>query len=145
MKSKLVAAFGAFPVGLHAHRKYLAQRGVPLTIEHLSHPDVISYDAKTPPIRAISQHYPALNRAAFALRVDSDVAQLSAIRAAFGIGICQVAIAASDPNLIRVLPVKFDIGLETWVVMHEDLRSSARCRVVFDVLVQQLSQVAGST
>jgi DNA-binding transcriptional LysR family regulator len=142
-QSLVAKRIGAFPVGLHAHRDYLARRGVPLTIEHLSHHDLIGYDVETPAIRAIAQHYPALNRAAFALRVDSDVAQLSAIRAGFGIGICQVAIAASDPDLIRVLTVEFDIGLETWVVMHEDLRSSARCRVVFDVLVQQLSQVAG--
>ena len=66
------------------------------------------------------------------------MAQLSAIRAGFGIGICQVPIAASESDLVRVLPRAFTVNLETWIAMHEDLRSSARCRAVFDALVEGL-------
>jgi hypothetical protein len=33
------------------------------------------------------------------------------------------------------LPESFALRLETWVAMHEDLRASRRCRVVFDALV----------
>jgi hypothetical protein len=40
----------------------------------------------------------------FAFRTDSDLAQLMVIRAGFGIGICQVALARRDRNLERVLP-----------------------------------------
>lgn len=28
---------------------------------------------------------------------------------------------------------------DTWIVMHEDLRSSERCRIVFDALVSGVS------
>lgn len=132
---------GVIPLGLHAHRDYLARRGIPGRMEDLRDHDVIGYDVATPAIRAIAQRYPALDRAAFALRTDSDVAQLSAIRAAFGIGVCQVPIAAADPDLMRVLADGFAVDLETWVVMHEDLRGSARCRATFDVLVQELTRL----
>ncbi|WP_363316352.1 LysR substrate-binding domain-containing protein [Chelatococcus sp.] len=130
---------GAIRLGLHAHQAYLARRGTPVSLEELGRHDLIGYDVETPAIRAIAQHYPALTRSAFALRVDSDVAQLAAIRAGFGIGVCQVPIATSEPDLMRVLPDAFAIDLETWVVMHEDLRSSARCRAVFDALGEELA------
>lgn len=143
-QSLVTKRVGIFRVGLHAHREYLARRGVPLTMEHLAEHDLVGYDAETPAIRALSERYPVLRRAAFALRVDSDVAQIAAIRAGFGIGACQVLIAASDPDLVRVLPEEFNLDLETWVVMHEDLRSSTRCRVVFDVLVDALSRLTGN-
>ncbi|WP_336961718.1 LysR family transcriptional regulator [Sphingobium aquiterrae] len=134
---------GAIPLGLHAHRDYLARRGVPRNMAQLRDHDLIGYDVETPAIRALARRYPALERAAFALRVDSDVAQLCAIRAGFGIGVCQVPIAAANPDLVRVLADAFAVDLETWVVMHEDLRSSARCRVVFDMLVRELTRIVG--
>ena len=137
-KALVAKRIGFIQVGLHAHRDYLARRGVPTSLDDLRDHDLIGYDSETPAIRAIAQHYPALDRGAFALRVDSDVAQLSAIRAGFGIGICQVPIAASESDLVRVLPGAFTVNLETWIAMHEDLRSSARCRAVFDALVEGL-------
>lgn len=130
---------GVIAVGLHAHRDYLARRGVPASMDDLQAHDLIGYDVETPAIRAVAERYPALRRSAFALRVDSDVAQLAAIRAGFGIGICQLPIAAAEPDLVRVLPDEFAVDLETWVAMHEDLRGSARCRVVFDTLVEELA------
>ncbi|MFN7110974.1 MAG: LysR family transcriptional regulator [Brevundimonas sp.] len=136
---------GALAVGLHAHRDYLARRGTPRTMADLKDHDLIGYDVETPAIRAAVQQYPALSRDAFALRVDSDVAQLAAIRAGFGIGICQTAVAARQPDLVRVLPDAFDIKLETWIVMHEDLRGNARCRAVFDALVEGLSGIIESS
>ncbi|WP_370677043.1 LysR family transcriptional regulator [Pleomorphomonas sp. PLEO] len=138
----LAKRVGVFPVGLHAHQDYLTQRGVPTSLDDLGRHDLIGYDTETPAIRAVAQRYPALGRGNFALRVDSDVAQLAAIRAGFGIGICQTTIAEADPNLRRVLPDAFSLDLETWVVMHEDLSGSLRCRAVFDVLVTELTVLA---
>ena len=129
---------GVFTLGLHAHRDYLDRRGVPGALDQLILHDVIGYDVETPAIRALLDRFPILARSRFALRVDSDVAQLAAIRAGFGIGVCQAAVAALNPDLVRVLPEAFSVDLETWVVMHEDMRSSARCRVVFDELVARL-------
>lgn len=138
----LAKRVGVFPVGLHAHKAYLAQHGVPMSFEDLGQHDLIGYDADTPAIRAVAQRYPALARGNYALRVDSDIAQLAAIRAGFGIGICQTTIADAEPDLQRVLPEAFALDLETWVVMHEDLGSSTRCRAVFDTLVAGLTVLA---
>ena len=40
----------------------------------------------------------------FALRTDDSAAQINALRAGFGIGVCQIGIAARDKDLVAVLP-----------------------------------------
>lgn len=129
-------------LGLHAHARYIARKGVPASLDDLAGHDLIGYDRETPAIRAVLGRFPVLERAGYALRTDSDLAQLAAIRAGFGIGICQVAIARRDPALVPVLPDAFTLDLPVWIVMHEDLKASARHRVVFDALVEAMRAVA---
>ena len=80
-------------------------------------------------IRNAGKALTAWRREAFALRTDSDLAQLALIRSGAGIGVCQAAIARRDEAMVRVLPKQFSLPLETWITMHEDLRNSPRCRV----------------
>ena len=61
------------------------------------------------------------------------------MRAGCGIGVCQVALARRDGDLVRVLPQRFELHLDTWVTMHEDLRNSRRCKDTFDALVRGLT------
>jgi DNA-binding transcriptional LysR family regulator len=128
-------------LGLHARRDYLARRGTPRTVSDLADHDIISFDRETPATRSIMAGYPEIARHSFALRADSDLAQLAAIRAGFGIGLCQVAIARRDPELVRVLEAEVTIDLGLWVVMHEDLKTSARCRATFDALAAGLQAI----
>jgi hypothetical protein len=39
---------------------------------------------------------------------------------------------------VRVLADRFDIELDTWLVMHEDLKDVRRVRLLFDHLVESL-------
>jgi DNA-binding transcriptional LysR family regulator len=128
-------------LGLHAHHSYLAQRGTPRNTAELERHSLIGFDAETPFIRAARKALPMWTREVFALRTDSDLAQLALIRSGCGIGVCQVAIAKRDPSLVRVMPRQFEFKLETWVTMHEDLRNSPRCKVTFDALVRGLTAV----
>ncbi len=59
-----------------------------------------------------------------------------------GIRACQLALAQRD-GLVPVLPDAFAPGFETWIAMHEDLRASRACRVVFDALAEGLRAHAG--
>ena len=130
---------GSITLGLHAHRRYLKRRGVPSRLEDLSRHDLIGFDRETPAIRSMLQRVSGFEHIHFAMRADSDLAQLAAIRAGFGIGVCQIALAARHPDLARVLAEEFRLDLQTWIVMHEDLRSSPRCRVTFDALADGLT------
>jgi DNA-binding transcriptional LysR family regulator len=136
---------GEVPLGLHAHRRYLARHGTPGNLAELATHALIGFDQETASVRAVRDRGIALRREMFALRTDSDLARLAAIRAGVGIGICQVGLGRRDPDLVHLLPARFELGLETWVVMHEDLRASRRCRVVFDAMVAGLAAYLATT
>ena len=57
-----------------------------------------------------------------------------------GIGICQVGLAKQDTDLVRLLPDSFDLQLGLWLAMHENLRTTPRCRAVFDGLAFGLDE-----
>lgn len=134
----LVRRLGSVTLGLHAHRRYLDRAGVPRTLKSLQNYSVIGFDRETPAIRDMRARLPGFESICFALRTDSDIAHLMAIKAGFGIGVCQVALARREPDLARVLPGAFDLKLGVWLAMHEDLRSTPRCRAVFDGLAAAL-------
>jgi DNA-binding transcriptional LysR family regulator len=134
---------GAIELGLHAAPAYLHRRGMPATLAELGTHALIGYDRPTPFVRQAAKALPGFTRDRFALRTDSDVAQLALVRAGAGIGVCQVPLAARAPALVRVLPDAFSFRLDTWVTMHEDLRASPRCRVAFDALVAGLDDYIG--
>jgi len=134
----LARRIGLIEVGLHARDDYLQQHGTPLLMQDLAGHSVIGFDQENAFIRSLA--IKGFERSAFALSSDSDLAQLALIRAGAGIGGCQVQLAKRDPCLRRVLPEGFALKLDTWVTMHEDLRNSPRCRVMFDALVEGLQR-----
>ena len=134
---------GTVTLGLHAHRRYLEAHGFPRTPEQLSDHALIGYDQESPAVRSLRASGMHFTRAMFALRTDSNLAQLAAIRAGYGIGICQVPLARRDADLVQLLPKQFAYCLEIWLVMHENLRRNPRMRAVFDHLDGQLSLYIG--
>jgi DNA-binding transcriptional LysR family regulator len=125
---------GGIEVGLYARAEYLARHGTPKAIEALVDHTLIGFDQENDLIRRFQKQFPMISRARLAYRADSNLAQLAAVRAGFGIGFCQYAIAQRDTRLVRVLPRKFSFMLDTWLAMHEDLRGSPRCAVTFAAL-----------
>jgi DNA-binding transcriptional LysR family regulator len=139
----LARRIGALELGLHASPAYVERHGLPASFAALRQHSLIGFDAETPFIRSQLKNLRGLQREDFSLRTDSDLAQLALMRAGAGIGVCQVALARTDTNLVRVLPAEFSLPLETWLTMHEDLRHSPRCRVTFDALAEGLKQYMG--
>jgi DNA-binding transcriptional LysR family regulator len=135
----LVKRIGTVAVGLYAHRSYLDRAGRPRTLDALRTHSLIGFDRETPEIRSMRQRIQGFDAVHFAFRTDSDIAQLMAVRAGFGIGFCQLALARRDPKLERVLPGAFQLRLGVWLAMHENLRSMPRCRVVFNGLAAGLA------
>jgi DNA-binding transcriptional LysR family regulator len=135
----LARRIGAVDCGLYARRSYLAAHGTPATLDDLAAHSIIGFDRETVLARSLRERVgPVARRRLFALRSDSDLLQIAAVRAGFGIGVCQVPLARRDNRLARVLEREFSLSLETWVAMHEDLRDSARCKAVFEAMAEGL-------
>lgn len=133
---------GNITLGMHAHKRMLDAWGRPANLEEARRLPLIGYESETIGVRAVKALGLDLRLDEFAFRTDNDVAQLAAIRAGLGLGICQVGLAARDPMLERVLPEVFSFDLETFVVTHEDLKDVRRVRLVFDALVSGLTMYA---
>ncbi|OBZ93283.1 LysR family transcriptional regulator [Pararhizobium polonicum] len=135
---------GGIPLGLHAHRRYLDKHGFPDTLEDLLHHRTIGFDRESAFVRAIRKRVPLIELMRPSFRADSNLAQLAAIRAGSGIGVCQVALARRDPDIVRLFKTEFELPLETFVVMHENLKTTPRCRATFDALVEGLLAYIGT-
>lgn len=134
---------GGIPLGLHAHRRYLDKHGFPEKLEDLRKHRTIGFDRESAFVRTIRKRVPLLDLMRPSFRADSNLAQLAAIRAGFGIGVCQVELAKRDPDIVRLFEKEFELPLETFVVMHENLKTTPRCRATFDALVEGLLAYIG--
>nr|WP_227001419.1 LysR family transcriptional regulator [Pulveribacter suum] len=136
----LVRRVGAVELGLFAHADYLDARGTPLSVAQLGGHALVGYGQESDFIRGLRRQLPDFAWDRFVFRADSDLAQLAAIRAGLGIGVCQASLAARDARLMRLLPQQFAPRLDTWIAMHGDLRHSSGCQAVFDALADGLAQ-----
>ncbi|MGA2951248.1 MAG: LysR family transcriptional regulator [Caulobacteraceae bacterium] len=142
----LARRIGTVPLKMYAHRSYLQKHGEPTSIAELTDHTLIGFDRISPNIESLKALSLEVTRDLFAIHTDSDLAQLALLRAAIGLCACQPGIAARDPNLVPVLTQEFELPLEMWVVMHEDLKADRRMRALFDHLVEALgAYVRGET
>jgi DNA-binding transcriptional LysR family regulator len=140
----LARRIGSIELGLFAHADYLERAGVPEDWQALREHSLIGIDSENAFTRGMQQRLHGLRRDDFSLRSDSYLAQLALIRAGCGIGICQAALARRGaPALRRVLPQSFAIGMDTWLVMHENLRDNPACQAVYTALADGLQAYAG--
>jgi DNA-binding transcriptional LysR family regulator len=135
---------GVISIGLHAHRRYIEKHGRPESIEDLRDHPIIGFD-REPSVRRLKNFGLELNRDLFAFRCDDDVAQFAALRAGFGLGMCQLGLAKQYPDLVPLLSNLVHFELDVWVVMHEDLKTSLRMRLMFDHLVEHLGAYVASS
>ena len=134
---------GTLRLGLHAHPRYLKLYGTPRSLEELRQHPLIGFDSEASIRRLPAGLGVELRRDLFAFRCDSDIAQYAALKAGFGIGVCQAALGKRD-GLLPLLPGILSFELGVWVVMHKDLKTSRRMRLMFDHLAAQLGRYIAS-
>lgn len=147
----LMRYIGNFRLGLHATEHYLAEHGTPQSSADLFQHKLVGFDRRTPFIRTVVQkmrkinpEIPDTDAIPFAIRTDSPLAQYAMIKAGAGIGMSQIGLAKRCGKLRQLLP-EIELPLHCWVAMHENLRSSPRCRAVFNALVDGLKAYLKAT
>jgi DNA-binding transcriptional LysR family regulator len=120
---------GEVGFSLYASRRYLARAGTPKRGDGLAGYDLITFTgqpAATSPFFMAE----ALEGARVALRCDNPFVQLKA--AADEVGIAELACFLGDasPDLVRVWPHEVPAHRTAWLIVHQDMRRSARIRAV---------------
>ncbi len=132
---------GEVTLCFHATPAYLARHEAPADMDALREHSLIGFDRSYPDlINELAVGRP-ITRDLFAFRTDNDVAQLAALRAGLGIGVCQTEIGRRY-GLVPILPDAFSFKLDIWICMHETLRGSPRMRLMFDHLAKEFGAYA---
>lgn len=129
-------------LGLFASMAYVARKGAPRDVQSLvADHEMVGEDRGTAIIDALGRLTDEAGRMRFRYRSDSEAAQLAAIRAGIGIGVCQRPLGRADPVLQQVLP-DVTVGLDIWLVTHADLRGQRRIRALIEHLAGALAAFA---
>lgn len=118
---------------LYASASYVGDRGKPSLRAHCAGHDVIGFDpelAGTIGAKWLSTH---ATRARVVLTTNSLTCHAQAVLSGLGVSPLPCVFGDGEPSLVRVAP-----GLighhDLWLVVHPDLRESARVRAVLDFL-----------
>jgi DNA-binding transcriptional LysR family regulator len=134
---------GEVGYSLYASRRYVARYGTPKRGAGLAGYDLITFTGAP---AAISPFFmgEALEGARVAIRCDNPLIQLKA--AAQDAGIVELACFLGDEcaDLARIWPEEPPALRTAWLVVHQDLRRSARIRVVTSAIVEAFRRHSGA-
>lgn len=128
------------PLGLYAHKNYLSEKGTPQALSDIRSHSFIGMDRDTSLIDTAQTlgEYFSIND--FAFRCDNILTHIEAIKSSMGIGVTHQGLAASWPDIDRVLPDIRLPSLDLWIACHTEVRHNKRIRLVMDFLGEVLKQ-----
>lgn len=125
--------------GLYASVAYLERKQPPSSLADLAEHNIVALKSINAPMLPPTP-YPELPEVQGndVYITNSPAAQLSAVKAGFGIGVISHRYAASEDTLQRVMPQYTPLEVDLWMVSHEELRYSARIRAVSDFIANRV-------
>jgi DNA-binding transcriptional LysR family regulator len=133
---------GEVGFSLYASRRYLAKHGAPKRGQGLAGYDLITFTGAP---SAMSPFFmgESLEGARVAARCDNPLIQLKA--AASEVGIAELACFLGDasPDVVRVWPDEPPALRPVWLIVHQDLRRSARIKVVSSAIADTFRRQSG--
>lgn len=70
------------------------------------------------------------------VRTNNGVVLYHAIHDGHGVGVLPCFLGDRDPGLVRLTPILSEVVVDEWLLVHRDMRSLPRIRVVMDALVK---------
>jgi len=122
-----------------ASRSYLQKYGHPSCFEDLREHRLVQYHESMLhlPVYNWIEKYAKPN--ARSMRVENAEVAFGVIEQGGGIGVISCFYAGFSPELVQVFPEPV-VSTTAWIVYHESLRDSARCRAVVEMLASYLDE-----
>ena len=128
-------------LGLFAAERYVAAKGEP-TLETFADHRMVGYDRNPMIVDWMRSHGMPPPPGLFRVRTDDQIVHWRMVVAGAGIGPNQLAVGAAEPTVRRVLSELTLPTLPVWLTVHEELRTSALIRRVYDFLAAELSTLS---
>ncbi|MGF1688202.1 LysR family transcriptional regulator [Photobacterium japonica] len=117
-------------VGFFAHQDYIAEYGMPTSLEHMHGRDfhIIGFDQLDLYTRTAAQLGKPVVKSQFPYRTDSYMMQLELVRAKAGIAAMYKEVAQRHVELVPVFPDAPIPPAQWWLVCHRDVHVNPRIR-----------------
>lgn len=126
--------------GLFATPEYLHKIGNPKKLQDLDNADFINIDISDELLKGLNNVGLTLTNKNFPIFTANWMVMWEFVRQGLGIGIFDCQIGDAEPLVQRVLPDLVNFPVTSWLVAHRELRTSARFRIVFDLLATELAK-----
>ena len=130
---------GVFTGHLYASEQYLDQIGVPQSPNDLADANFIC-DKSEMIISILAGCGIVVTQRNFSVTSESVITQWELVKQGLGIALLPDQLVAVEPQLHKVLPELQPFEGPLWLVVHKELRTSRRVRVVFDFLAEELAK-----
>jgi DNA-binding transcriptional LysR family regulator len=128
---------GDITAHLYASEQYIEQIGFPQSPNDLIDADFIC-DKPEVVMNILAGCGIKLTQRNFPVTSESVITQWELIKRGLGIALLPDQLAGTEPRFHKVLPDLQPFKGPLWLVVHKELRTSRRVRVVFDFLVDEL-------
>lgn len=134
-----VKKIGEFKVSLFASKRYLAERGNPVSIEELDDHVFVDFIDELVHVRENRWLSDILRPRQIAFRSTSLVAQYLYVSNHQAIAMLPSFVAANNPELLPVMPELFTVR-DIWISVHEDLLHITRIKVILSFLEKRIAE-----
>jgi len=126
------------PWAIYASRTYIKRHGRPQRQEDLDNHAVIEFGGEMAQIQASRWLRSAAPRATVAARGNSMLGVLAAVKSGAGLAPLPVLLGGGEEDLEPLLGPIREIGSKIYIVMHSDLRRTARVRAFCDFVAGEI-------
>ena len=128
------------PWAIYASRTYIKRYGRPQRQEDLDHHAVIEFSGEMAQIQASRWLRSAAPRATVAARGNSMLGVLAAVKSGAGLAPLPILLGGGEEDLEPLLGPIPEIESKIYIVMHSDLRRTARVRAFCDFVAAEIGQ-----
>jgi len=141
-KTLIIKRLATIEMGLYTTEEYIQKKGMPIEGTQLQGHDLLMFPRDLVPRHWDNFCGESLVSPNVVLQSNSQILLRSATAHGLGIGLLSSFMADKDPKLIRVFPQSRD-WVDIWLVLHPDLKRSARIRAVIKTLEVEFSKQHG--
>ncbi|MGB0694554.1 MAG: LysR family transcriptional regulator [Rhodospirillaceae bacterium] len=138
----VVRKLGVVAHGIYGHRDYVARHCPSHHLDEIRQCNFVLWDEAQRDIPMANWFHKLVKNPKAVLMANDLSTHMAALRAGLGLAVLPAICAARDPALTPVLKPQDGLRRDLYVVVHEELRHSARIRAVIDFLSEAVKQAA---